>query len=30
MQALPWLVVLVFILPAVIMLSDYGNIKKKQ
>lgn len=30
MQAVPWLVLFVFIMPAFIILSDYGNIRKKQ
>lgn len=30
MQALPWLVLFVLIMPAVIIISDYGNIKKKE
>lgn len=30
MQAVPWLVLFVLIIPAVIILSDYGNIKNKQ
>ncbi len=30
MQAVPWLVLFVFIMPAVIMLSDMGNIRGKK
>ncbi len=29
MQALPWLVLFVFIMPALIILTDQGNIKNK-
>ncbi|GEM_PF-6568596 len=30
MQAVPWLVLFVFIMPALIIVTDLGNIKKKQ
>ena len=29
MQAVPWLILFVFIMPATIILTDYGNIKNK-
>ena len=30
MQAVPWLVLFVFIMPALIIVTDLSNIKKKQ